>query len=335
MQAPPTPPVHVPMVSNPPSFQTNGILTPEEFENLKRQIQLLRISHLRYIVQKYELPANGNKTRLVQIILNLFDAMRNTLLLSSINQEVLRIISSFHEPFTNPLEKTSKLNLQKPESLQDVVFTEREHPFILYPAVVNEDGTKVPTPPLLGPIYALPGISSGKFTFSIEHLLQNSSDVKSNENKDENNADENGNQEQNKNSNNSDFRICINFAWPNNEIVPFDMQVIINCTQLRISSEDPLPLPIDITDFCKIPSQSNSSISPNVVIDFKSVQTQTPMSFSVCQYKLNTIASIAANIFNVDEDSLVQQGPAKQPLQVDQPAQVWVEELAKQLYQPK
>lgn len=348
MQAPPTPPIHVPIVSNPPPFQPNVILTPEEFENLKRQVQLLRISQLRYIVQKYKLPANGNKSRLVQVVLNLFDAMRNTTngasLLASINQDVLNIISSFHEPFTNPLEKKQKLSLQKPESLADTNFTSPNHPFICYPVDVNENGDTFPSPPLLGPIYALPGNSSGKFTFSIERLLQNSnantdtndskSNDNSNEHKEENNNDGN-NQEQNNNSNIPDFKICLNFAYPNNEVVPLDMIVNINCSQLTISSDDPFPLPIDITDFCRIPSQPNTAIQPNVKVDFISVQTQTAVAISISEYKLNTLSSIAANIYSVNEDSLVQQGPLKQQLQLDRPAHEWVEELAKQSYQPK
>lgn len=347
MQTPPTSTVHVPIAPNQPPFQPNAVLSPEEFENLKRQIQLLRISQLRYIVQKYDLPANGNKTRLVQIVLNLFDAMRNTPLLSSINQDVLNIISSFHEPFTNPLEKTHKLNLQKPEAFQNINFVYPPHPFICYATDVNENGIRTPQLPLLGPIYALPGISSGKFTFSIEKLLSNNNNndnenVEKNTNTEnehkEENADENNNssnQEQNNNSNSLNFRICLDFAWPNNQVIPFEMNAEINHYQLQISNKDPFPLPIDITDYCKLPGQPNSSISPNIPIEFKSVQIQTPMVFSIRQYKLDTIKSLAADTYSVDENSLVQLGPIKQPINMDQPVQNWVEELAKQLYQPK
>lgn len=356
MQAQPTAPIHGPIVPNPPSFQSNGILTPEEFENLKRQIQLLRISQLRYIVKKYELPASGNKTRLVQIVLHLFDAMRNTTLLSSINAEVLNIISSFHEPFTNPLEKTHKLFLQKPESLQNVEFRLSFHPFIRYPFIYDAENTLVPAPPLLGPIYVLPGISSGKFSFSIESLLRNKNDQNENinnnadskksndinDNKEENTASNNdaennntNNQEQQINSNTLDFKICIDFAWPNGEVSPFEMIACMNCAQIIVSNDDPSPLPLDITDCCKISSQSNAAASSNLIIEFKSVQTKVPMTISIKQYELSSMSSVAANILNVEENALEFQGNLKQPLPMNDSIQNWMQDYAKRVYTTK
>ena len=226
------------------------ILEPEEYENLKRQIQLFRISQLRYIVQKYSLPANGNKTRLVQLILYLFEAMRNTPLLSQIYADVLEIVSSFHEPFANPLDKMHKLSLNVPESHKNVVFQSPPHPFIKFP----ENSTV-----FIGPLFASPGASGSCHEF----LLPS-----------------------------QPCRILIDFAWPNGSPLSFELIGEVNGFPINISIDDPVPLPIDITDMCT-PNQK-------VVVDIKSLRTQSIMALSVRQYELVSIKDIAISILKVD-----------------------------------
>jgi hypothetical protein len=124
---------------------------PDEFENLRRSIQLLRISQLRHIVHKFSLPASGNKTRLLAVVLQLVDAMRHSQVLVQMSAEVLSLLSQQHEPFTNPLESVQTL---APTSADG--FATPDHPLIRY----------LDAAPLCGPLLASAGASSGTFSFA-------------------------------------------------------------------------------------------------------------------------------------------------------------------------
>jgi len=142
------------LIGNPePSFAyiPKTALNNEEFEHLKKSLQLLRISQIRYLVQKFSLPANGNKTRLLSIILGLIDNLRPTPLLVQISAEVNKLIAQQHEPFTNPLESMQKVSIFN--SNEDLIYP--EHPFIRL----------LDAPPLMPPHLALAGTSSGSYTF--------------------------------------------------------------------------------------------------------------------------------------------------------------------------
>lgn len=149
-------PVQPPNYGGTGQMQMNQIprLRPEEYESLKRSIQLLRIEQLRYIVQKFRLPANGNKTKLLKLVLQYLEQLRTTPLLVQINAEVINLISQQHEPFTNPIEAMKRLTICSPEQ----VIRPPDHPFIDY-----TDSRIV-----FGPIASQPGPSNGSFTFNIQ-----------------------------------------------------------------------------------------------------------------------------------------------------------------------
>ncbi|EAX94874.1 MIZ zinc finger family protein [Trichomonas vaginalis G3] len=140
-QTPTAPPPTVAAIPHHPA-----VLSNEEFENLKRSIQLLRIEQIRYIVQKYNLPANGNKTKLLHLILTIIETLRATPLLVQISAEVSRLLAQQHEPFANPLETTHKIEKYK---IQGPVITP-SNPF--YQII---DGQ-----PRLGPLIASAGTST-------------------------------------------------------------------------------------------------------------------------------------------------------------------------------
>ena len=137
-----------------PGVPTGGPqpLSPENIENLKRSIQLLRISQLRYVVQKFSLPANGNKTRLLRLVLQLIDAMVGSPLLNTISAEVMSLLAQQHEPFTNPLESMHKITLLQPGS---AVPSPPRHP------MVEIENHVV----LCGPLVVPPGNALGVFSF--------------------------------------------------------------------------------------------------------------------------------------------------------------------------
>lgn len=214
-------------------------LSNEEFENLKRSIQLLRIEQLRYVVQRFSLPANGNKTRLIQIVLGIIDTLRPTQLLVEMNAEVNKLLQTQHEPFANPLESTHKL---VPFNGNEPMYVP-SHP--LY--------TLTERPPLLGPLYAPTGTSILASPVNIKV-----DDVKS---------------------------VIIEFAWNSLPPKPFDMVMDVNGSQIIISSDDPNPQPIDISDFFKS--------SQNVRIFIQSIKAQCPMTISIREYCMRNVFSVA------------------------------------------
>ena len=131
------------------SVPNSGILSVSEFHSLKHSLQLLRISQLRYIVQKYSLPANGNKTKLLAKILEIVDTMRITPLLRTIYNEVGALVSQQNEPFFNPLGASVRIQqVALKESLCYLC-----NPYFQ------------PQQILTGPFMCPRGFSSGVFTF--------------------------------------------------------------------------------------------------------------------------------------------------------------------------
>lgn len=266
---------------SPQMYPNSRILSQDEFEKLKRQIQLLRIAHLRFIVQKYKFPANGNKTRLIQLVLHLLDALRNTPVLSNLNDDVLRMISNLSEPFYE-LNPVRKITVQPPPELSDLVFETPSNILIQYPETIGPDNSSFPHSPILGPLFVPPGASSGKFTFSIERLLSQPLS----ENPDAN-------------SNPLKYRVCIDFAWSDRVAKSFDLDATLNGIPLRIYEIDPVPMPLDITDIL----QRKTTIS-SASIEFKAVRTQHPMAIIIRPYNFQTVKSIVANLIHSDEAAL-------------------------------
>ena len=147
---PPSSPQNVPQIySN--SKEQGNFLSNEDFENLIKSLQLLRISQLRYIVQKYAIPASGNKTKLLNLTMSIFHSLRYDKILIDIYQDINLLISQQDEPFNNPLLSVGHLELVQIEPS----FTPPEtHTFQLNYLS-----------PIFGPINVPIGMSSGSFLF--------------------------------------------------------------------------------------------------------------------------------------------------------------------------
>ncbi|KAH0785175.1 MIZ zinc finger family protein [Histomonas meleagridis] len=150
-------------------FQTNRMvgnegapsLSPEQFDTLIKSIQLLRISQLRYIVQKFSIPASGNKTKLLSLVIKIFHGLRYDKSLIDVFNEVNRLLVDQQDPLaSSPLNSFSN-NLVIGNL--DPNYLPITNPLYEY---LNE-------PPFFGPILVSPGQSSGKFTF-VNNLLSNS-----------------------------------------------------------------------------------------------------------------------------------------------------------------
>lgn len=126
--------------------QQSQHLSNEEFESLKRVVQLLRISQLRYIVQKFSIPASGNKTKLLGLLLTIFQSLRYDKVLIDIYNEINNLLSKKIENSVKSLEIISQFDpsFRSPPNLLQ---TQSDPPF------------------MLGPILIPPGQSSGKFGF--------------------------------------------------------------------------------------------------------------------------------------------------------------------------
>lgn len=125
-------------------------LTPEEFEALNKSVRLLRIHQLRYIVQKYQIPASGNKMKLQFLVLSIFQARRYDKVLIDILQEINKILAQQSDPCANPLASISTLDIVP----LDPTFSSPPNP--LY---AQSDEL------IFGPILAPPGQSKGTFQF--------------------------------------------------------------------------------------------------------------------------------------------------------------------------
>lgn len=127
-------------------------LTPEEFEALNKSVQLLRISQLRYIVQKFSIPASGNKTKLLSLVLSIFQSLRFDKVLIDILQEINKLLAQQSDPFSNPLASVGALEVVSPDptfiSPPNPLYAQNDQSFIL------------------GPILAPSGQSKGSFQFA-------------------------------------------------------------------------------------------------------------------------------------------------------------------------
>ena len=142
------------MVASPiaPMPNQTQYLTPEEFEALNKSVQLLRISQLRYIVQKFSIPASGNKTKLLSLVLSIFQSLRFDKVLIDILQEINKLLAQQSDPFANPLASVGVLEIVPP----DPSFLSPPNP--LY----SQNDTSF----IFGPVLAPTGQSKGNFQFA-------------------------------------------------------------------------------------------------------------------------------------------------------------------------
>ena len=128
-----------------------SVLSQEEFDSLIKSIQLLRISQLRYIVQKYSIPASGNKTKLLSLVIQIFHNLRYDSVLVEIYHDIGNLLAQQDAPFQTPTFTSSQLELSPPNPEYEPAF----NPSI----IINPDGS------VFGPILAKPGRTSGRFSF--------------------------------------------------------------------------------------------------------------------------------------------------------------------------
>ena len=127
-------------------------LTNEEFDSLIKTVQLLRISQLRFIVQKFSIPASGNKTKLLNLVIQIFHNLRFDTILVEIHKEIGILLSQQGAPFAPPTNVTGTLTITQMDSNYQYI------PFPTFRINLNNI--------LLGPILVTNGFSSGKFNFS-------------------------------------------------------------------------------------------------------------------------------------------------------------------------
>jgi hypothetical protein len=137
---------------SPDGFPLQGqFLSPDEFESLNKAVQLLRISQLRYLVQKFEIPASGNKSKLLNLVLSIFQSLRFDKVLIEIHHEITRLLSQHEDPFSNPIASVSALSIVG----HDPNFFSPPNPLIC-------EGSDF----LLGPLLANAGQFAGRFHFT-------------------------------------------------------------------------------------------------------------------------------------------------------------------------
>jgi hypothetical protein len=133
------------------SMPQTRCLTSDEFESLTKSLQLLRISQLRYIVQKFSIPASGNKTKLLNLVLSIFQSLRYDRVLIDILQEINKLLSQQRDAFTNPLASVGQLEVCQ----MDPNFYCPPNP--LYSELKSQI--------FFGPIFAPEGHHTGQFRF--------------------------------------------------------------------------------------------------------------------------------------------------------------------------
>jgi hypothetical protein len=130
---------------------SHQFLSPEEFDSLTNAVQLLRISQLRYIVQRFSLPASGNKSKLLSLVLSIFPSLRYDRVLIDIHNEVTRLLAQQGDSFTNPLAPVGQLEIVD----LDPSFSSPQNPLIIeHPAAF-----------IFGPIFVPVGHFAGRFQF--------------------------------------------------------------------------------------------------------------------------------------------------------------------------
>lgn len=134
-----------------------NVLSQDDFDSLIKTVQLLRISQLRYIVQKFQIPASGNKTKLLGLVIQIFHNLRFDPVLVQIFQEINNLLAQQDAPFSSPSLTSSSIELSQPNPEYIPSF----NPCI----IINFDGS------VFGPLLAKPGRSSNKFRFTTPPMI--------------------------------------------------------------------------------------------------------------------------------------------------------------------
>ncbi|OHT13035.1 hypothetical protein TRFO_03448 [Tritrichomonas foetus] len=135
----------------PQSPNQTGCLSNEDFDSLNKAVQLLRISQLRYIVQKFQIPASGNKSKLLNLVLSIFQSLRYDKVLVEILKEINNLLAQQRDVFSNPLASVGHLEICQ----YDPNYKEPPNPL----------NVQADPPFILGPIMVPAGQSSGQFNF--------------------------------------------------------------------------------------------------------------------------------------------------------------------------
>lgn len=144
--------------TNLPSPPSTQFLSNEEFESLNKAVQLLRISQLRYIVHKYSIPASGNKTKLLNLVLSIFQSLRYDKVLVDILHEINNLLEQQRDAFSNPLAMITHLEIGNIDPS-----------FVAPMNQMLEQSNEY----LLGPINVPVGQGKGQFSFPISSDFNN------------------------------------------------------------------------------------------------------------------------------------------------------------------
>lgn len=129
-----------------PTFKTQvKCLSDAEFDSLSKIIRLLRVSEIRYIVHKFELPLKANKTKLISDLISLFNLLKKNEILCDIYDEINQLISN-----------------KDKMSIKNINIASHDPRFFSPP---NPTFSQANPPYILGPFSVSPGNSCGKFSF--------------------------------------------------------------------------------------------------------------------------------------------------------------------------
>ncbi|EAX92180.1 MIZ zinc finger family protein [Trichomonas vaginalis G3] len=131
---------------------SGSVLSQEDFDSLIKTVQLLRISQLRYIVQKFAIPASGNKTKLLGLVIQIFHNLRYDPVLVQIYQEINNLLAQQDAPFSSPSLTSSSIELSQPNP--------EYIPSFNLCIIINFEAS------VFGPLLAKPGRSANKFRFT-------------------------------------------------------------------------------------------------------------------------------------------------------------------------
>ncbi len=124
----------------------NNFLSDKDFESLNKIIQLLNVSAIRYIILKFSIECNGNKTKLVKVLKSLFQTLRYDKILIDIYEEIKNMLSKGDISTFIHLEQIYQI---------DSAFKLPPNPTLM----------QYGPPYILGPITIPQGKSTGKFNF--------------------------------------------------------------------------------------------------------------------------------------------------------------------------
>ena len=87
------------------------LISNHKFEKLLKTLQLLRISQIRFFIQKFSLPSIGNKSKLLFLLTSILLKLRYDPLISLIYKEANQIMENKNKIFFNPCNKLSDIYL--------------------------------------------------------------------------------------------------------------------------------------------------------------------------------------------------------------------------------